>query len=96
MNDEYHTGMGVVDGNFGLKKFTPQKVEEIFHKATNVRMDYGDIVKSTKEFIFFLNELKYENINTFDDLAKRSKKFANFLKKLKETDIGKRQHTLID
>ena len=96
INDKYHTGMGVVDGTFGLKRFSPQKIEEIFYEATKTHMKYGEIVKNLKEFVFFLNEMKMENIHTFDDLHKKSRKFVKFLKKLKKTDIGKKQASLIN
>ncbi len=90
MNDEYHTGLGVVDGSFKLKGFSPNKIEEIFYKSTKIHMKYGDIVKNLRELVFFLNELKMENQNTFDDLHTKAEKFIRFLKKLKKTDIGKK------
>ncbi len=96
MNDQYHTGMGVVEGSYGLKKLSPQKVEDIFYEATKTRMKYGDIVKNLKEFVFFLNEMKMENMHTFDDLHNKARKFVAFIKKLKKTDIGKKQASIID
>ena len=45
--------------------------------------------------MFFLDELKAENLNTFEDLQKKARKFTRFLDKLKDSEVGKRQMTII-
>lgn len=39
--------------------------------------------------------MKMENITIFDDLNKKAGKFTRFLKKIKESDVGKRQASVI-